>query len=141
MNQGIQLPSQHENVKSDLEGSVNSRRSCYYLLFTVCLVCNVALITLYAHQVYTPHTDCFVNGHNVTLNLSIAFRLGLSSMVVEFLTLTCVLIPQYSQRSNTFAKTTWQKDHQGFFWVYSSILDWTVKFLVIIAATIQLMMT
>ena len=107
MNQRIQLPSQNENVKAYPEGSVNSQRTCYYLLFSVCLICNVALITLYAHQVYTPHTDCLVNGHNVTQNLSMAFRLGLSSMVVEFLTLTCVLIPQYSQQANTFANPTW----------------------------------
>ena len=97
MTQGTLLSPHQE----DLARTHSLKKTGYYALFSTSLVCNVALVTLYALQVYSPHTDCLVNGQNVTLHLELAFRLGLSSMVVEFLTLTCVLMPLYSSRDQT----------------------------------------
>ena len=133
MTQGTQLPLQQEGLSHS-----SLQKTCYYVLFSISLVFDIALATLYALQVYSEHTDCLVNEHNVTLHLELAFRLGLSSMLVEFLTLTCVLIPLYSSQDPTL-------NHPGRLKVTKScecsLVDWTVKLLVMIAAAIQLMVT
>ena len=105
---------------------------CHLLCFNISnLVCNVILVALYSSQVYAPHTECTVNDTDITMLYDVAFRLGLTAMIAEFLVLMCpYILPLESSEkevSQRFAisRTIW--------------LDWFGKFCILAATTAQVM--